>query len=198
MKYLVLQNDKDERILICLDNWGDGVDQVNRRWVLQTNGWNCLETGETASPTRMRWSEYIGRRLPPDEALVKALKDSNPNCAAITMRSSPTLTPPLRNPGFSFARPPGPIHRRSYARARLRKNNQQNNQGVERGRTRADNKHARASKTRTDYYVSDGSGQQLPELHAGNMVGRGSRTYGDRIPAHYLCAGLRELLDFRP
>ena len=76
MNCLVLQNDKDERILICLG--GDGVDQVNRRWVLQTNGWNCLETGETASPTRMRWFEYIRRRLPPDEALVNAPKDSKP------------------------------------------------------------------------------------------------------------------------
>ena len=162
MNCLVLQNDKDERILICLG--GDGVDQVNRRWVLQRNGWTALKPARPRALQGCDGPSISGADSHLTKPWSMLRKIANPNCAAITMRSSPTLTPPLRNPGFSFARPPGPIHRRSYARARLRKNNQQNNQGVERGRTRADNKHARASKTRTDYYVSDGSGQQLPEL----------------------------------
>ena len=61
MKYVILRNDKDERFFIRLDNWGDGVDEVHRRWVLQMDSvqrvdcWICLETGEIARPIKKRW-----------------------------------------------------------------------------------------------------------------------------------------------
>jgi len=40
-----------------LDNWGDGVDELNSRWVLRPEGWECLETRETARevPPQERW-----------------------------------------------------------------------------------------------------------------------------------------------
>ena len=78
MKYVLLQNDKDERFFIRLDNWGDGIDELHRRWVLQLDRalhvdcWICLETSEIASPVRKRLSDLFKSRPSLDEILAKA------------------------------------------------------------------------------------------------------------------------------
>ena len=78
MKYVILRNDKDERFFIRLDNWGDGVDEVHRRWVLQMDSvqrvdcWICLETGKIARPIKKRWSDLFKHRPTIDEILAKA------------------------------------------------------------------------------------------------------------------------------
>ncbi len=78
MKHLVIQNEKDQRVLIRLDNWGDGVDENNRRWVLQIDRvlhvdcWVCIESGEVARPVKKRWSDFFARGPRLDELLIKA------------------------------------------------------------------------------------------------------------------------------
>ncbi len=81
MKHLVIQNEKDERLLIRLDNWGDGVDEDNRRWVLQIDRvlhvdcWICIETGEVARPVKKRWSDFFARGPRLDQILTTASEE---------------------------------------------------------------------------------------------------------------------------
>ncbi len=84
MKYVMVQDDKDERFFIRLDNWGDGVDESYRRWVLhfdkvlRVDYWICLETGAIARPTKKRWSDLFKQRPTIDEILAKVSEREQP------------------------------------------------------------------------------------------------------------------------
>ena len=81
MKYLVIQNQKNTRWLLRLDNWGDAVDEDNRRWILQIDRamhvdcWICIETGEVARPVIKRWSDFFARGPRLDEILARASEE---------------------------------------------------------------------------------------------------------------------------
>jgi hypothetical protein len=48
MRSITLIKDSGEKVRVTLNNYGSGVDCLNRRWVLDAGSWNCLETAETA------------------------------------------------------------------------------------------------------------------------------------------------------
>ena len=54
---MTLRTEKGGLVTVRLDNWGDGVDELHRRWTLRTEGWKCIETGELAHqvPPEVKW-----------------------------------------------------------------------------------------------------------------------------------------------
>lgn len=48
MRSIALTKANGEKFRLALDNYGSGVDRLNRRWILDAGCWNCIETGETA------------------------------------------------------------------------------------------------------------------------------------------------------
>jgi len=51
MRSIALTKATGESLKLALNNYGSGVDRLNRRWVLDAGCWNCIETGETAERT---------------------------------------------------------------------------------------------------------------------------------------------------
>lgn len=49
MRSITLTKATGEKLRLALDNYGSGVDHLNRRWVLDAGSWNCIETGEIAT-----------------------------------------------------------------------------------------------------------------------------------------------------
>jgi hypothetical protein len=47
-KLLTLRNSAGDRIRLHLENSGGGIDNSFRRWMLEPDGWRCIETGELA------------------------------------------------------------------------------------------------------------------------------------------------------
>ena len=41
------------RISIILENWGSGLDDALRRWVLMDGCWKCIDTGDLAEDSRL-------------------------------------------------------------------------------------------------------------------------------------------------
>jgi hypothetical protein len=37
-----------QTVKVMLDNWGSGMDGLHRRWLLQPEGWHCVDNGEGA------------------------------------------------------------------------------------------------------------------------------------------------------
>ena len=48
MKLITLMKPTGEKLGLLLNDPGSGVDHLERRWVLESERWNCVETGETA------------------------------------------------------------------------------------------------------------------------------------------------------
>jgi hypothetical protein len=47
-KLVTLRTETGKRISVHLDNWGGGIDRLYRRWMLEPDGWHCVDTGEIA------------------------------------------------------------------------------------------------------------------------------------------------------
>jgi hypothetical protein len=49
MKKVIKLETADGKIVkVMLDNWGCGMDRLHRRWMLQPEGWQCVDTGAVA------------------------------------------------------------------------------------------------------------------------------------------------------
>ena len=67
MRAITLTKATGEKLRLVLNNYGSGVDRLNRRWVLDAGCWNCIETGEIAQrlPTLHRFfGASVPRRKP--------------------------------------------------------------------------------------------------------------------------------------
>ena len=43
-----LRTSEGESVLVVLENWGSGLDDLLRRWTLEEDCWLCTDTGELA------------------------------------------------------------------------------------------------------------------------------------------------------
>ena len=43
-----LRTSEGESVLVVLENWGSGLDDLLRRWTLEEDYWLCTDTGELA------------------------------------------------------------------------------------------------------------------------------------------------------
>lgn len=41
------------KVTILLENWGSGLDDALRRWVMANDGWECTDTGDFAEEARL-------------------------------------------------------------------------------------------------------------------------------------------------
>ena len=49
MKKVIKLLTADGKIVkVMLDSWGAGMDRLHRRWTLQPEGWQCVDTGAIA------------------------------------------------------------------------------------------------------------------------------------------------------
>jgi len=48
MRSIALIKSSGEKVRVTLNNYGSGVDRLNRRWILDAGCWACVETAETA------------------------------------------------------------------------------------------------------------------------------------------------------
>ena len=63
MKSIALTKANGEKLKLVLNNYGAGVDRLNRRWILDAGCWNCIETGETAQRLPML-HRFFGASVP--------------------------------------------------------------------------------------------------------------------------------------
>jgi hypothetical protein len=47
-KVIKLRTADGQTVRVMLDNWGGGIDRLHRRWMLQPEGWHCVDNGEIA------------------------------------------------------------------------------------------------------------------------------------------------------
>lgn len=63
MSSIALTKATGEKLRLVLNNYGSGVDRLNRRWVLDAGCWNCIETGEIAQRLPML-HRFFGASVP--------------------------------------------------------------------------------------------------------------------------------------
>jgi hypothetical protein len=48
MRSITLVKQTGDKIRLNLNHRGSGVDRLNRRWILEMDSWQCVDTGESA------------------------------------------------------------------------------------------------------------------------------------------------------
>ena len=65
MKQIVrLRTTKGLEILVALDNWGSGLDDLMRRWTAEDGCWHCTDTGELAQESGLVGLQVFSGRNP--------------------------------------------------------------------------------------------------------------------------------------
>jgi hypothetical protein len=71
MRSITLIKATGDRVKVTLHNYGAGVDRQNRRWILDSETWNCVETGETADKLPMLHRLFGSSPIRPSIQLAK-------------------------------------------------------------------------------------------------------------------------------
>jgi hypothetical protein len=58
---LKLRTDEGKDFRIILDNWGSGLDQSMRRWILQDGLWQCTDSGALAEERVVNFKRSVRR-----------------------------------------------------------------------------------------------------------------------------------------
>jgi hypothetical protein len=72
MRSITLIKATGDKIKVTLHNYGAGVDRLNRRWILDSGTWNCIETGEIADKLPMLHRLFGSTPSRPSVHLAKA------------------------------------------------------------------------------------------------------------------------------
>jgi hypothetical protein len=60
---LKLRTDEGKDFRIILDNWGSGLDQSMRRWILQDGLWQCTDSGALAEESVVDFKRPVRQLL---------------------------------------------------------------------------------------------------------------------------------------
>ena len=55
-----LRTVEGNKVRIVLENWGSGLDQSMRRWILEDGFWQCLDSGELAEESGLSGLKIFG------------------------------------------------------------------------------------------------------------------------------------------
>jgi len=63
MRSITLIKQTGDKIRLNLNHRGSGVDCLNRRWILEVDSWQCIDTGESAQKLPL-FHRLFGTTLP--------------------------------------------------------------------------------------------------------------------------------------
>ena len=59
-----VRTSEGSKVRIFLENWGSGMDQTRRRWILEDGYWQSMDSGETAQESGLGGLKAFGARNP--------------------------------------------------------------------------------------------------------------------------------------